>query len=125
INYRIERAYETLEEAKILAAHEHWDTVANRLYYSCFYIVSALLYKYHIVARTHSTTKSEFHKYFIKTQTFNNSLGKLYSDLFDKRQEGDYQDFYSFDKEINISIIFVIKKYLWKVFYYILILRKT
>ncbi|MCF8338471.1 MAG: HEPN domain-containing protein [Bacteroidales bacterium] len=60
INYRIERAYETLEEAKILAAHEHWDTVANRLYYSCFYIVSALLYKYRIAARTHSTTKSEF-----------------------------------------------------------------
>ena len=27
------------------------------------------------------------------------SMGKLYSDLFNKRQEGDYQDFHSFSKE--------------------------
>ena len=33
INYRLERAKESLEEAKILAQAGHWNTVVNRLYY--------------------------------------------------------------------------------------------
>jgi uncharacterized protein (UPF0332 family) len=45
IKYRIDRAFETLEEAKILSTGNHWNTVANRLYYACFYIVIALLFK--------------------------------------------------------------------------------
>jgi uncharacterized protein (UPF0332 family) len=93
VNYRILRAYESLEEAKILAQTNHWNTVANRLYYAGFYIINALFSKHDIIITTHSGIKSEFHKLFIKTETFDRSLGKLYSELFDKRQEGDYQDF--------------------------------
>jgi len=99
INYRIQRAFESLDEAKILAKKNHWNTVANRLYYSCFYIVNALFSKHDLITKTHSGTKSEFHKSFIKTGVFDKSFGKLYSELFDKRQEGDYQDFYSFEKD--------------------------
>ncbi|MEA3446367.1 MAG: HEPN domain-containing protein [Bacteroidota bacterium] len=50
-------------------------------------------------AFTHSGIKSEFHKIFIKTGVFDNSIGKLYSELFDKRHQGDYHDFYSFEKD--------------------------
>ena len=99
INYRIQRAFESLDEAKILAQKNHWNTVANRLYYSCFYIVNALFSKHDLITKTHSGIKSEFHKSFIKTGVFDKSFGKLYSELFDKRQEGDYQDFYSFEKD--------------------------
>jgi uncharacterized protein (UPF0332 family) len=31
-------------------------------------------------------------------------LGKLYSDLYEKRQKGDYNDFYDFDKETVIQL---------------------
>jgi len=99
ITYRIQRARESLAEAKILANNSHWNTVANRLYYSCFYIVNALFAKHNILATTHSGIKSEFHKFFIKKGIFEKSFGKLYSELFDKRQEGDYQDFNFFDKD--------------------------
>ena len=99
INYRIQRAFESLDEAKILAQKNHWNTVANRLYYSCFYIVNALFSKNDLTTKTHSGIKSEFHKSFIKTGVFDKSFGKLYSELFDKRQEGDYQDFHSFEKD--------------------------
>lgn len=34
-----------------------------------------------------------------KTKIFDKEFGKTYSELFDKRQEGDYQDFYSFERE--------------------------
>ncbi len=41
--YRIERAQDTLEDARILAKSGRWNTCVNRLYYACFYAVSALL----------------------------------------------------------------------------------
>ncbi|PSR13674.1 MAG: hypothetical protein DA408_16710 [Bacteroidetes bacterium] len=31
--YRVARSKESLEEAKILSQSDHWNTVANRLYY--------------------------------------------------------------------------------------------
>ena len=42
---------------------------------------------------------------FIKTGLFDKEYGKLFSDLFDWRQEGDYSDFVSFDKDLTISLI--------------------
>jgi len=42
---------------------------------------------------------------FIKTGLFNKDFGKLFSDLFDWRQEGDYSDFVSFDKDLTIPLL--------------------
>lgn len=42
---------------------------------------------------------------FIKTGLFDKDFGKLYSDLFDWRQEGDYSDFVTFDKDLTIPLI--------------------
>ncbi|HBO75603.1 MAG TPA: hypothetical protein DD653_13110 [Marinilabiliales bacterium] len=36
INYRFRRAKEFFDEALILAENKKWNTVINRLYYSCF-----------------------------------------------------------------------------------------
>jgi len=36
-NYRIERAQEAIEEARLLAAENYWNTAVSRLYYACFY----------------------------------------------------------------------------------------
>lgn len=41
--YRMSRANEALEDARILAREERWNACVNRLYYACFYAVSALL----------------------------------------------------------------------------------
>jgi uncharacterized protein (UPF0332 family) len=45
INYRIERAKETLKDAKDIAQLGKWYAAANRLYYACYYAVNALLMK--------------------------------------------------------------------------------
>lgn len=37
IQYRLARAEETLEEARLLAQRYHWNAAVNRLYYACFY----------------------------------------------------------------------------------------
>ena len=46
INYRLQRARETLDEIKILIDNKLWNTAINRLYYACFYAVGALLVKH-------------------------------------------------------------------------------
>lgn len=119
IRYRVQRAHESLDEAKLLAENHFWNTVANRLYYSCFYIVSALFSKFDILSKSHSGTKNEFHKSFIKSGIFEKEMGRTYSNLFDKRQEGDYQDFYSFEKEDVEPLIGKVEDFIEKVENYI------
>ncbi len=43
IHYRLERSRETLEEALLMQRERHWNACVNRLYYACFYAVTALL----------------------------------------------------------------------------------
>lgn len=105
IKYRIQRATETLNDAILLAENERWNSSINRLYYACFYAVSALLYSQSIEAKTHKGVRIKFMSEFIKTGLFDKDFGKLFSDLFDWRQEGDYSDFASFDKDLTIPLI--------------------
>jgi len=99
IKYRYLRALETCEEAIILARENHWNTTANRLYYTCFYAVSALLLKKGFSISTHNGVKTEFHKSFVKSGIIPKQLGRTYSRLFNLRQEGDYMDFKRLEKE--------------------------
>lgn len=98
IKYRLSRALETYEEALILARENHWNASANRLYYSCFYAVSALLLKNGLNTSTHNGVKTEFHKSFIKSGIISKQSGRTYSRLFNLRQEGDYLDFKRLEK---------------------------
>jgi uncharacterized protein (UPF0332 family) len=99
IKYRIERAKDTYEDALILAEKGKWNSSINRLYYSAYYAVMALLLKSDIKPTTHNGAKSNFTQYFIKTSIISKELGKLYSQLFTWRQKGDYDDLFDFDKE--------------------------
>lgn len=45
IEYRLSKAREALQDAKLLAENNSWNACVNRLYYSCYYAVSALLLK--------------------------------------------------------------------------------
>jgi uncharacterized protein (UPF0332 family) len=104
IEYRIRTAKETLEASRSLARDGHWNSVINRLYYTCFYAISALLYKYDINARSHSGLKHQFSLNFIKTGLIEKSLAGVYIELFDYRQEGDYSDFVDFDENTTLPL---------------------
>ena len=60
IKERIRKAKNTFEAAKLLASENHWNSAANRLYYSAFYAVLALLARMKAKTSTHSGAKSEF-----------------------------------------------------------------
>lgn len=43
VSYRIERSKDTIQEAIDLLEKDHFNAAVNRLYYACYYAVSALL----------------------------------------------------------------------------------
>lgn len=43
VRYRIERAREAFADTEYLVAESRWNAAANRMYYTCFYVVSAYL----------------------------------------------------------------------------------
>lgn len=97
ILYRIERARESLEEAKILLEKGYTNTFVNRIYYACFYSVTALLLSRGLSSAKHSGIRSLFHQNFVKPGIVITELGQLYDKLFDNRQKGDYADLIHFE----------------------------
>ncbi len=99
INYRLERAKDTLDDARILADKKKWNSTINRLYYAAYYAVIALLLNSNLKPTTHNGAKTEFSNHFIKSQKIPKEFGKIYSQLFTWRQKGDYDDLFDFDSE--------------------------
>jgi hypothetical protein len=97
IKYRINRAEETLGEVKLAVENGRLHLAANRIYYSVFYIVSALALKNGFKTSKHSQLLSWFNKEFVKKELVDKNLGKFYLDAYEMRQEGDYDDLVSFE----------------------------
>lgn len=99
IKYRLLRAKDTFEDAQILAEKNKWNSTINRLYYSVYYAVIALLLNSELKPTTHNGAKSNFSEHFILTKKIPAEFGKMYSQLFTWRQKGDYDDLFDFDKD--------------------------
>ncbi len=96
INHRLQRASEALEDARILAKAARWNTCVNRLYYACFYAVSALLMQQDLSSSKHTGIRSLFNRHYVKTGKVTKEMAQIYNDLFERRQESDYLDFIHF-----------------------------
>lgn len=99
IKYRLERAWDTFDDAKILVANKKWNSAVNRLYYALYYAVIALLLKNGLKPATHNGAKTNFTEHFIKNQKIERKFGKVYAELFTWRQKGDYDDLFDFDEK--------------------------
>jgi uncharacterized protein (UPF0332 family) len=105
VKYRYQRAKETIEEVDVLIENKFWNSAINRMYYACFYAVGALLVKHGIETSSHSGTRQKFGQLFVKTGKIERILGKHYSDLFEKRHKGDYNDFFDYDEETVLRLL--------------------
>lgn len=45
LNYRMQRAHETMQEALLMSRESFYNAAVNRLYYACYYAAVALLIK--------------------------------------------------------------------------------
>ncbi|HEX8315590.1 MAG TPA: HEPN domain-containing protein [Flavisolibacter sp.] len=90
-------AYKALAKGEYALQNAEYDlrggfylATANRAYYTCFYCMTALLYTKNTFAKTHQGVQSRFAELFIKTNEFPATVSAIINDLFDNRQEADY-----------------------------------
>jgi uncharacterized protein (UPF0332 family) len=98
---KVRRSNETWTEAKGIIESKYWYAAANRMYYACYYMVSALLLKNGQSAHTHGGIIGLFGLHFVKTGVISSEMGKFYSEMYELRQTGDYDDW----KELTESDI--------------------
>jgi len=97
--YRLAKAKEAIADVKLLAQNNRWTACMNRMYYACFYAASALMAKEGIAVKTHSGLKTKFNLHFVKTGLISKEQGKLYAQLMDWRDKGDYGDTLNIDAD--------------------------
>jgi hypothetical protein len=90
IKLTLDRAEEALQEARILIREDHPLGASNRIYYACFYAVTAVLMTKNLSSSKHSGVMALFNKHFVKERIIPVDYGKFYSRIFDQRQESDY-----------------------------------
>ena len=112
IDYRREKAAETLENARISLEKKHLFSAVNRVYYSLFYEISALLKTKNLSSSKHSGIRALFNQHFVKTGIVEVEIGKFYSDMFVFRQKGDYEDFIYFKENDVKEWILMAEKYI-------------
>ena len=113
--YRFERANESIEDAKLLANANHWNACVNRLYYACFYAVSALLIQLNLSSAKHTGIRSLFNQHFVKPGKIDREAAQLYNDLFEKRQEGDYVDYVYFEESDIAPLVPKVEEFIEKI----------
>lgn len=93
IEYRLQRASETIAEAQYNADGGYFNTAVNRLYYAAYYAASALMLANGINAVSHAGIKTMLSLHFVRTKLLDIEHGKTFLTLFENRQSGDYEDF--------------------------------
>lgn len=92
IKYRLERANESVKAAELMFANRMFIPAMNRIYYSMFYAVQALLVVNEKTFAKHGQVKAYFNMEFIKAGVFPKEFGKLFNTVFEYRQKFDYVD---------------------------------
>jgi uncharacterized protein (UPF0332 family) len=97
--YRLEKARNTLSDAKKYINNATLESTVNRIYYAMFYAVNALLITKGLASSKHSGVLALFNREIVKKGLIERRFGKFYSDMLNNRQEGDYKDFVKFERE--------------------------
>lgn len=96
--YRINNARKLLPEIKDHIERGYYNTAMNRMYYACFYAVSALLLHTEIDGiKSHEGVRQMFGKHFILTHIIPKEWGHFYTIIYNNRTAADYEDFKNYD----------------------------
>lgn len=115
VSYRIERSKAALREASDNCGLQHWNLVANRLYYSAYYACSALLIANGISATTHAGVNRMINLHFVKSNIISKSDARLLLDLFNMRQTGDYDDIFDWTEEDIVPLLPDVESFVSKI----------
>ncbi len=119
VKYRLERANESIRAAQLLFENELFTPAMNRIYYSMFYSVQALLVLKEKAFSKHGEVKGYFNKEFIKSGIFPKEFGKLFNAVFEYRQKFDYVDLLIPEEELISDYIVEAQKFIDRISSYL------
>lgn len=119
IRYRLERADESLRAAQLMLENKLYIPAMNRIYYSMFYAVLALLVLSESAFSKHGQVKGFFNREFIKTGVFAKDFGKLFNTVFEYRQKFDYVDLITPEEELISDYIIEAKQFIEEISKYL------
>jgi len=119
VKYRLERANESIKAAQLLFENKLFIPAMNRVYYSMFYSVQALLVLNEKAFSKHGQVKGYFNKEFIKSGIFPKEFGKLFNAVFEYRQKFDYVDMLVPEEELISDYILEAKKFIAQISSYL------
>mgnify|MGYP002348618270 CR=1 FL=1 len=94
IKYRLEKAKEDFESAKLLHENKHYAQALNRSYYSIFHATRALLAIDNLDSKRHSGVIGYFNQNYIATGKIEKEYYKILVGSQRVRERSDYDDFY-------------------------------
>lgn len=119
ISYRLEKAQESIDAAYLLLSNGMLTSSMNRVYYTMFYAVQALLVLDNVAFSKHGQVRGYFNREFIKSKKIPIEYGRLYTKAFEYRQKFDYVDFTTPDIRLVSDSIDNAKSFLNQVTTYI------
>ena len=105
VSHRMDKSKEAIKAAEILLENGMLTFSMNRVYYSMFYAVQALLAVDRVSFSKHGQVKGYFNRELIKTMILAKELGQTYNKAFEYRQKFDYVDFAAPDREMVLDYI--------------------
>lgn len=111
IKLKLQKSRLLMMEVETLLAHKFYNTLINRLYYSCYHATKALLLTKDLVSKTHSGSLSLLNQKFVQESKFDQVQATFFKSLMNERVESDYDDFMIYDEAIVTSFIEPAQKY--------------
>ena len=99
VSRELEKAERTFSDVLFCAKEGKWEAAANRLYYSLFHAMSALLISDGFQVKSHRGILSMFGEHYVKTDVFAKKDGSLLSELVIMRDNADYNCFFEANEE--------------------------
>lgn len=92
--YRLERAKEDLETAKINLENNKFKAAINRSYYAIFHSMRAVNVLDEFDASKHSSVIAHFNRYHVYSGDFKKDTYKIIDSAYRIREKCDYSDFF-------------------------------
>jgi|LakMenE18May11ns_1017448.scaffolds.fasta_scaffold9849067_2 uncharacterized protein (UPF0332 family) len=99
VDFYFKRGEIAIQEAELLAQNGYFLGSISRMYYGLFYFVSAFLYAKGLRPKSHKGTLKLFNNETLSNPGLTLNDSKHFHSLFNWRQESDYGDFVTFEKE--------------------------
>jgi len=87
VAHRLQKSEEALQAARVMIDQKMFSFAMNRVYYSVYYAVQALLAHKEVAFSKHGQVKGYFNREFIKTGILPKEIGRFYNQAFEYRQK--------------------------------------